>query len=65
MKQFRDLEHGREVAYKRGEFLWVWLNELKATCKSDKSFMREIQRMFINPEGVYEYWEENRDKYTE
>lgn len=65
MRKFKDLQDGERKAYQHGEYLWVWLNELRATCRNDKFFRREINKMFENSEGVYEYWEKNRDKYQE
>lgn len=63
MKKFRDLEDGKRQIYQRGEYLFIWLHELKETCRNDKIFQREIDNLFENPEGVLEYYEKKYSKH--
>lgn len=65
MRKYKNLLEGEKKAYESGEYLWIWLNELRSTCRNDKVFKREIDKMFENSEGVYEYWEKNKDNHQE
>ena len=61
---FKNLLEGKKKAYERGEYLWVWLNELHDTCRNDKVFKRELEKLFEDTEGVYEYWQEYKNKHS-
>lgn len=62
MKKYKNLEAGKKHAYESGEYLFVWLNELRATCKSDKSFQKQLVKLFEDASGVWEYWQDEKAK---
>lgn len=63
MAKFKNLEQAKKQVYEQGEYLYLWLNELKATCKTDWGFKRQIRKFFADPSGVYEYWEQENERH--
>lgn len=64
MRKFENLEDGKRTAYEAGEYLYIWLDELRHTCRSDRAFQKQIAKHFEDPTGVYEYWQ-NEKRITE